>query len=71
MGSEMCIRDSPHRAGTSGATGGDGGAGGQAGEDGAIISSSVASGGAAGHAVKLASGISYTLSNSGTINGSS
>ena len=61
----------PHRAGTPGATGGTGGAAGQAGDDGGSIGASGGSGGAAGAAVSLASGISYTLNNTGTINGSS
>ena len=61
----------PHRAGTPGATGGDGGAAGQAGSDGGSIGASGGSGGAAGAAVSLASGISYTLNNTGTVNGSS
>jgi hypothetical protein len=61
----------PHRAGTPGATGGTGGAAGQAGSDGGSIGASGGSGGAAGNAVLLGGGISYTLNNTGTVNGSS
>ena len=61
----------PHRAGTPGATGGTGGAAGQAGDDGGSIGASGGSGGAAGNAVLLGGGISYTLNNTGTVNGSS
>ena len=59
----------PNRAGTPGATGGAGGSFGNAGGDGGSIGASGGSGGAAGKYIKLGSGISYTLTNSGTLQG--
>ena len=59
----------PHRAGTPGATGGTGGNFGNAGGTGSVVSSTPAPGGAAGKYIKLGSGISYTLTNSGSLLG--
>ncbi len=61
----------PHRQGTPGGTGGAGGAAGQAGSQGETLGGSGGSGGSAGNAVLLGSGISYTLNNTGTVNGTS